>query len=110
MPILPIDLQIIMMKMDDLSREQNSQQAGIEITQMIKGKELSELTNLDSNRVNQVKPHPDGNNKIEDKQKKKSEREKKEQKKNYKTIEKKREKSVKDFQEPDKGVHIDVKR
>lgn len=110
MPILPIDLQVIMMKMDDLVKQQANGQDSINIAQLVKGTELSELANLDSNRVNQVKPHPDGNNKIEDKKKKKFAREKREQKKMDRTIKKEGEEIVKDFQEPEKGIHIDVKR
>ena len=111
MPILPIDLQIIMMKMDDLTKLQHAQQDGIALAQLVKGSELSEIANIESNRVNQVKPHPDGNNKVEDKkQKEKYAREKEEQKKKKKIVEERREEIVKKFQEPDKGIHIDVKR
>ena len=111
MPILPIDLQIIMMRMDELTKQQYSQQDGVSLAQLVKGSELSELSNIQSSRVNEVKPHPDGNTKVEDKQQKeKYRREKEKTEKNEKIIEKKRKEIIKEFQDPDKGIHIDIKR
>jgi len=111
MPILPIDLQVIMMRMDELTKQQNAQQDGISLAQLVKGSEISELTNIESSRVNEVKPHPDGNSKIEDKkQKEKQARKREEKRKKKEVMEKKREEIIKKFQEPDKGIYIDVKR
>jgi len=109
MPILPIDLQVMLIRMDELSKIQHGQQDGQVLAQMLKGEELGEMANIESSRVNEVKPHPDENSKIEDKKSKNKperEREKREQKKK----EKQREELLKEFKEPDKGVYIDIKR
>ncbi|NIM44372.1 MAG: hypothetical protein GTO54_01870, partial [Nitrososphaeria archaeon] len=68
--ILPIDIQALLVRMDSVSKMQQAQQEGISIAQSIKGSELSELAQVQSSRVNDVKPHPDNNSKIEDEQKK----------------------------------------
>ena len=67
MAILPIDMQAIMVRMESISKYQQQQQEGVVAAQMIKGEELSRLAQLDSSRVNEVKPQPDGSNKIEEK-------------------------------------------
>jgi hypothetical protein len=68
--ILPIDIQALLVRMDSVSKIQQAQQEGISIAQSVKGSELSELAQVQSSRVNDVKPHPDNNSKIEDEQKK----------------------------------------
>lgn len=106
MGILPIDIQAILVRMDDISKLRQWQQDGITLAQAIKGGELKELTQLESSRVNLVKPHPDGNAKIEDESKKAKShvRERREREK-----EERKEKG-KDFEEPYKGTIIDIKR
>lgn len=71
MAILPIDLQAILLRMDGVSKTQHKLQEGVMAAQMQKGVELSELAQIESSRVNELKPHPDGNTKIEDKEKEK---------------------------------------
>jgi hypothetical protein len=65
--ILPIDMQAIILRMESISKYQQQQQEGVVVAQMVKGEELSRLAQLDSSRVNEVKPQPDGSNKIEEK-------------------------------------------
>ncbi len=107
MAILPIDIQALLVRMDSVSKMQQAQQEGISIAQSIKGSELSELAQVQSSRVNDVKPHPDNNSKIEDEQKKQRKallaKRKKEEGR-----EKKRQQSL--FEEPFKGTHIDTER
>ncbi len=107
MPILPIDLQVILMKMDSMTRLQHEQQDGVYMMQVVKGAELGELSQIESSRVNEVKPHPDNNTKIEDK---KSREQARQGKKREEKRKKELEKIIKEFQEPEKGIHIDIKR
>ncbi len=107
MAILPVDIQALLVRMDSVSKIQQMQQEGVVLAQAVKGGEMSELAQIESSRVNYVKPHPDGNSKIEDEQKK--------QKKGYvqqrmKGGGRKKEEERKKFEEPYKGTHIDIKR
>lgn len=106
MPILPIDLQAILLRMDEVSKFQQRQQEGVIAAQMAKGEELSKLAQIESSRVNQAKPHPDGNTKIEEKEKERK-RGLKEQKK--REINRKRKKK-KEFDDPFRGTIIDTIR
>ena len=103
MGILPIDLQAILVRMDSIRQYQHD---GIALAQTLKAGEIGELEKIESTRVNEVKPHQEGNSKIEDEQKKtKSQiREKKERQKEEK------EKNEEEFEEPYKGTIIDTKR
>lgn len=103
MGILPIDLQAILVRMDSVKQYQ---QDGIALAQTIKAGELGELARIESTRVNEVKPHPDGNSKIEDEQQKERSgiREKQEGQKRDK------ERKKEPFEEPFKGTIIDTKR
>ena len=103
MGILPIDLQAILVRMDSVKQYQ---QDGVALAQTIKAGELGEIARIESTRVNEVKPHPDGNSKIEDEQKKERSgiREKKEGQKRDK------ERKKEPFEEPFKGTIIDTKR
>jgi hypothetical protein len=104
--ILPIDIQALLVRMDSVSKIQQAQQEGISIAQSVKGSELSELAQVQSSRVNDVKPHPDNNSKIEDEQKKQRKALLAKRKKEGR--EKKRKQSL--FEEPFKGTHIDTER
>ena len=104
MAILPIDLQAMMLRMDNLARLQQQQQEGVIAAQMVKGEELSQLAQLESSRVNEVRPHPDGNAKIEEKEGQSGSRERK-KRKGYKGKEGKS-----DFEDPYRGTIIDTKR
>lgn len=107
MAILPVDLQALVVRMDDLSRVQQAQQEGVAIAQVMKGSDLSELAYIESRRVNQLKPHPDGNSRIEDEQKKERKSPLPRRRKG-KTEFRGEEKSF--FEEPYKGKHIDTRR
>ncbi|HUT66038.1 MAG TPA: hypothetical protein VMZ05_07805 [Spirochaetota bacterium] len=103
MGILPIDLQAILVRMDSVRQFQHD---GVAIAQTLKAGEMGELARIESTRVNEVKPHPEGNAKIEDEQKKEKShiREKKEGQKREK------ESKEEEFEEPYKGTIIDTKR
>jgi hypothetical protein len=103
MGILPIDIQAILVHLDSM---RHLGQDGVALSQTMKGGELRELSQIQSSRVNEIKPHPEANQKIEDEQKKSKThlREKREQEKKEKK--KKRE----GFEEPYKGTIIDTKR
>jgi hypothetical protein len=105
MGILPIDIQAILVHLDSM---RNLGQDGVALAQTMKGGELRELSQIQSSRVNEVKPHPEANQKIEDEQKKSKThlREKREQEKKEKEKQEKRE----GFEEPYKGTIIDTKR
>jgi len=103
--ILPIDLQAIMLRMDNLTRLQQQQQEGVVAAQMVKAEELSELAQLESNRVNEVRPNPDDSSKIEEKEAKSSTR-----KRRQREGEGKKSKEQDEFEEPYKGTIIDTKR
>jgi hypothetical protein len=64
--ILPIDMQAIMLRMDSISKYQQQQQEGVIAAQIMKGEELSQLAQIQSSRVNEVKSHPERNVKIEE--------------------------------------------
>ena len=107
MAILPIDIQALLVRMDSVSKTQQMQQDKLTVTQILKGGELSELAQIESSRVNQVKPHQNGNSKIEDEQKK--------EKKSRVPKRSKRETGGKkrglgNFKEPYKGTLIDTER
>ena len=103
MGILPIDLQAILVRMDSIRQYQHD---GVTLAQTLKAGEIGEIAKIESTRVNEVKPHPEGNAKIEDEQKKAKShvREKKEQKG------KEGERKEEEFEEPYKGTIIDTKR
>ncbi len=103
MGILPIDLQAILVRMDSVKQYQ---QDGIVLAQTLKAGDLKELARIESTRVHEVKPHPDGNAKIEDKQQKA--RSGAEGKKKGREREKEKKKEA--FEEPFKGTIIDTKR
>ena len=103
MGILPIDLQAILVRMDSVKQYQ---QDGVALAQTLKAGELGELARIESTRVNEVKPHPDGNAKIEDEQKK--ERPGTREKKKRRDAGGKNKKE--DFEEPFKGTIIDTTR
>jgi hypothetical protein len=105
--ILPIDIQALLVRMDTVSKIQQAQQEGIAIAQTMKGSELSELAQVQSNRVNQVQPHPDNNAKIEDEQKKERESPLPQRKKEGK---KREQRDQSQFEDPHKGTIIDTKR
>jgi hypothetical protein len=103
MGILPIDLQAILVRMDSVKQ---FQQDGVVLAQTLKAGDLTELARIESTRVNEVKPNPDGNAKIEDEQEKARSggRGKKQGQKREK------EKKKEAFEEPFKGTIIDTKR
>ncbi|MBN2324219.1 MAG: hypothetical protein JXQ30_10825 [Spirochaetes bacterium] len=103
MGILPIDLQAVLVRMDSVKQYQ---QDGVAIAQTLKAGELTELARIESTRVNEVKPHPDGNAKIEDEQKKARSGLRGKKQGN----EREREKKEEEFEEPFKGTIIDTKR
>jgi len=107
MPILPIDFQAIILRMGEASKIQQHNQEGAIIAQMLKGGELSELSKIESQKVNQVKPHPEGNAKIEERQMG-SKKGYKKKEKELALVEKKNKK--RNFEELYKGTIIDVKR
>ena len=106
MAILPIDLQAILLRMDSVSKTQHRQQEGVIAAQIQKGVELAEIAQIESNRVNELKPHPDENTKIEDKEKEKEtgSGEKKNRENSGKS------KKKENFSDPYKGNIIDTKR
>jgi len=101
--ILPIDLQAIMLRMDNLTRL--NQQEGVVAAQMVKAEELSELTQLESHRVNEVRPNPDNSSKIEEREGKPPSG-----KQRQKERARKKSKKTEEFEEPYKGTIIDTKR
>jgi hypothetical protein len=105
MAILPIDLQAIMLRMDNLTRLQQQQHEGVIAAQMVKAEELSELAQLESNSVNEVRPNPDDSSKIEEKEEKASTG-----KRRQREGEGKKSKEQDEFEEPYKGTIIDTKR
>jgi len=111
MPILPVDLQAILVRADAVTRLQQQHQEGVVAAQMLRGAELSEQTKIESSRVNMVKPHPDGNTRIEEDRehtgrKGISEYERKKRKEQKKSSGPRGE----DFEEPYKGTIIDTVR
>lgn len=105
MPILPIDLQAILLRSDVVAKLQQQYQDGVAIAQVMKGAQLGELTRIQDERVNQVKEHPEGNTRIEDE--KASEKGKRELKKKEGTV-KNRGKEQSEFEDPEKGNIIDT--
>jgi glutamate synthase domain-containing protein 2 len=103
MGILPIDIQAILVHLDSM---RNLGQDGVSLAQSMKGGELRELSQIQSSRVNEVKPHPEANQKIEDEQKKSKThiRQKREQAK------RKKKENIEVFEEPYKGTIIDTIR
>jgi hypothetical protein len=114
MAVNPIDLQAILLRMDTMSKIQQKQQDGIAIAQSEKAMELGELAKLEATRVNDVKPHPDENTKVEDK--KEGEKNLKEKKKGRSPegpvgkADNRGGKEDDDLKDPFKGNIIDTKR
>ena len=106
MGILPIDLQAILVRMESVSKLRYGEQEGAALVQMQKESEMSKLSQIESTRVNQVKPHPEENAKVED-----ASAEGKRKKMPGKEEEKKGESKEKDdFEDPFKGTVIDTIR
>ncbi len=105
MPILPVDLQAVIIRMENVSRMQYGQQEGMILAQALKGSELGEAAQLQSSRVNQVQQQPDQGNRVEDEQKKQ-----KNPRQQHRSPDKKGKGGREHFQEPGKGTHIDVTR
>lgn len=103
MGIFPIDLQAILVRMDSVKQYQ---QDGIALAQSLKAGDLEELSRIESTRVNEVQPHPDGNAKIEDGRQESHSGEQEEKKGQNREKEKKK----RAFEEPFKGTIIDTKR
>jgi hypothetical protein len=106
MPILPVDLQAVIMRMENMSRMQHGQQEGMILAQALKGSELGEAAQVQSSRVNQVQQQPDRGNRVEDEQKKERGRRQRQQR----SPAGRKKSDGEGFQEPDKGTHIDVTR
>jgi len=107
MAILPIDIQALLVRMDQVSKVQQAQQEGIAIAQTIKASELGELAQIQSSRVNQLQPHPDNNAKIEDEQKKQRKSPLPQRRKGR---ERQEARGQSQFEEPFKGTIIDTER
>jgi len=112
MPILPVDLQAILLRSDSIIRLQQQHQEGLVAAQMLRGAELSELSKLESSRVNTVKPHPDNNTRIEEDKEQTRRKGLSEygKRKKKREIKKPPEISGRDFEEPYKGTIIDTVR
>ena len=112
MSVNPIDLQAILLRMDNVSKLQQKQQDGIAVAQSQKAMELSELARLESTRVNEVKPHPEDNTKVEEKKEgEKSSKEKKKDRAQVEPVEKMDAGTEdEDLKDPFKGTIIDTKR
>jgi hypothetical protein len=65
MAILPVDLQALLLRLSDANRPHQRESEGAVLTQMAKAEEVARQAQVESSRVNMVKPHPDLNNKIE---------------------------------------------
>ena len=107
MSILPVDIQALLLRMDQVSKMQQAQQEGITIAQTAKGSDLSELAQIQSSRVNEILPHPESDVKIEDEQKKERESNLSQRKKGGR---KRRMEDWSEFEDPNKGTIIDTKR
>ncbi|HEB32530.1 hypothetical protein LCGC14_2593520 [marine sediment metagenome] len=97
--------------MDNISKLQQKLQDGVVAAQSQKGMELSERALIESSRVNEVKPQPDGDTKVEEK--KEGEQSFKENKKNKAASENEdssTDAEDDDFHDPFKGTIIDTKR
>jgi hypothetical protein len=105
MGILPIDLQAILVRMDSMRQLQSD---GVAMAQAMKGSELGELARVQSTRVNEIEPHPEGSAKIEDEQKKTKSHVR--EKGGGKERDREQEKKEDAFEEPYKGTIIDTKR
>jgi hypothetical protein len=65
MAILPVDLQALLLRLSDANRPHQRESEGAVLTQMAKAEEVARQSQAESNRVNEVKPHPDLSSKIE---------------------------------------------
>jgi hypothetical protein len=65
MAILPVDLQALLLRLNDANKPHQREAEGALLTQMTKAEEVAKQAQVESSRVNEVKPHPDLNNKIE---------------------------------------------
>jgi hypothetical protein len=65
MAILPVDLQALLLRLSDSNRPHQRESEGAILTQMAKAEEVAKQAQAESSRVNEVKPHPDLNSKIE---------------------------------------------
>jgi hypothetical protein len=65
MAILPVDVQALLVRMNDVSKPHQREHEGAILTQMTRGEEVAKTARDESNRVNEVKPHPEWNVGIE---------------------------------------------
>lgn len=106
MGILPVDLQAIIVRMDNVSKLQQNQQEAAIIAQLAKGEELSERAQVESARVNEVEPHPEEKSKIEEEKGRRNTRFHEHRRGGRR---RQREK-YKQFEEPYKGTIIDLEK
>ena len=65
MAILPVDLQALLLRLSDANKPHQREAEGAALVQMTKAEEVARKAQVESSRVNEVKPHPDQNSKIE---------------------------------------------
>jgi hypothetical protein len=115
MAILPVDVQALLVRMNDVSRPHQREHEGAVLTQMARAEEVAKTAQDESNRVNQVKPHPEWNVGIEADKKEKGSRERRQsqeesaRKEQAPAAETKAGKTGLAFEDPYRGKIIDTK-
>ncbi|MFW6138045.1 MAG: hypothetical protein ACOC7U_02615 [Spirochaetota bacterium] len=111
MPILPIDLQALLVRMGSVSKMQQMQQEGIVIAQStVKAQQMGEKAQRESSQVNPLRPHPDENSRVDDKAEGSSGGKARAEVKKRKKSDQRKSRGKDDFSEPYKGTVIDTSR
>jgi hypothetical protein len=104
MPILPVDLQAMVMRLEHLNRMQYHQQEAVALAQSLKNSEMDETSRLQATRVNEVQQQ-DENSTVNDEQS--GQRRPQER---ARSGGRESGQEQKQFEEPFKGRHIDTTR
>ncbi|MFP4362340.1 MAG: hypothetical protein ACLFR1_00590 [Spirochaetia bacterium] len=106
MPIQPMDLQNLFMRMHEVSREQSVLKEGAHLQQTLQGSEIAKKAELKDHSVTETEDLGDGIEKTKDGEEKKEQRKNEEEKREQEDKSGKKKKSY--FDDPDLGHHIDI--
>ena len=107
MPLLPIDLQIMFSRMDQIGKEQSIQMQVASEVQARQASEMAKQSELRDHSVNQTGIVGDGIEKVDEKQ---HEREKRKGKAGQDSSEKEGKQKENYFRDPALGHHVDITR
>ncbi|RKX76330.1 MAG: hypothetical protein DRP87_12190 [Spirochaetes bacterium] len=108
MPIQPIDLQTLFVKLTQIGKEQAEQRDISALHQTLQNSEFVKRTEHQSSSVTETKQVSEGPNKIEEKEERRRERKKREEQERERREEEEEKKKRRFLSDPDLGNNIDI--